>query len=62
MWPVPPAFWWADWAGATWRQLWGILPYALAGLAACLLLPSRLNLLMLGDEVAESLGAAHRGL
>jgi iron complex transport system permease protein len=42
--------------GATWRQLWGILPYALAGLAACLLLPRRLNLLMLGDEVAESLG------
>lgn len=42
--------------GTTWRQLWSILPYALVGIAASILLPRRLNLLMLGDEMAESLG------
>ena len=42
--------------GVTWRDLRMILPYALLGIAACLLLPGRLNILLLGDEVAESLG------
>ena len=33
-----------------------ILPYALAGLLVCLFLPSKMNILMLGDETANALG------
>ena len=42
--------------GVTWSNLRMILPYALLGMAACALLPQKLNILMLGDEIAESLG------
>ncbi len=42
--------------GTTWGDVKMILPYALVGVVACIFLPSRLNILMLGDEVASSLG------
>ena len=39
-----------------WKNFILILPYALAGIFLCLFLPSKMNILMLGDEVANSLG------
>lgn len=42
--------------GTTWDSLQLILPYALAGTVICLFLPSQMNILMLGDESANSLG------
>ena len=42
--------------GCGWKSFYMILPYALAGMAICLLLPSKMNILMLGDETANSLG------
>ena len=33
-----------------------ILPYALVGITVCILLPAKMNILMLGDETANSLG------
>ena len=42
--------------GCGWKSFYMILPYALAGMAICLFLPSKMNILMLGDETANSLG------
>ena len=42
--------------GCGWRSFRMILPYALAGLLVCLFLPSKMNILMLGDETANALG------
>lgn len=42
--------------GCGWKSFYMILPYALAGTAICLFLPSKMNILMLGDETANSLG------
>jgi iron complex transport system permease protein len=42
--------------GCGWDTLDRILPYALFGMVACLLVPRRLNLLLLGDEAAAALG------
>ena len=42
--------------GCTWDSFFLILPYAAVGLAVCVLLPGKLNILMLGDETADSLG------
>ena len=42
--------------GCGWRSFRMILPYALAGLFVCLFLPSKMNILMLGDETANALG------
>ena len=42
--------------GVAWKNFILILPYALAGIFLCLFLPSKMNILMLGDEVANSLG------
>ncbi len=42
--------------GTVWKDLSLILPYMLAGILICLFLPSKMNLLMLGDEMANSLG------
>ena len=42
--------------GCGWKSFQMILPYALAGLLVCLLLPSKMNILMLGDETANALG------
>ena len=42
--------------GCGWGSFRMILPYALAGMVVCLFLPSKMNILMLGDETANSLG------
>lgn len=42
--------------GTDWESLRLILPYAAAGIVVCFFLPSKLNILMLGDETANSLG------
>jgi iron complex transport system permease protein len=40
----------------TWRQVHGLWPYACAGLILSMILADRLNILLLGDETAVSLG------
>lgn len=42
--------------GTTWDTFRMILPYAAVGMFICLFLPSKMNILMLGDETANSLG------
>lgn len=42
--------------GVAWNNFSIILPYALIGILLCLFLPSKMNILMLGDEMANSLG------
>lgn len=42
--------------GTGWATFRTILPYAAVGIFICLFLPTRMNLLMLGDETARSLG------
>lgn len=42
--------------GVTWKSFRLIIPYALLGIGCCILLPSKMNILMLGDETANSLG------
>lgn len=42
--------------GTVWADLGLILPYMLAGILICFFLPEKMNLLMLGDEMANSLG------
>ncbi len=42
--------------GVGWKSLPMILPYAAAGIFICAFLPSRMNILMLGDETANALG------
>lgn len=42
--------------GIGWEQFLLMLPYATAGILVCLLLPVKMNILMLGDETATSLG------
>ena len=42
--------------GIVWKDFRMIVPYMLAGIFVCFLLPSRMNILMLGDEMANSLG------
>ncbi|MCM1131519.1 MAG: iron ABC transporter permease [Roseburia sp.] len=42
--------------GVTWNKLYLILPYALIGIIFCIFLPQKMNVLMLGDETANSLG------
>lgn len=42
--------------GTTWTTFKTILPYALVGIFFCIFLPSKMNILMLGDETANSLG------
>lgn len=42
--------------GVTWKHLDLILPYALVGIIVCLFLPSKMNILMLGDEMSSTLG------
>lgn len=42
--------------GVSWEHLKLIAPYAFAGIISCLFLPSKLNILMLGDEMSNSLG------
>lgn len=42
--------------GTGWDSFRLLLPYALCGILLCAFLPSRMNVLMLGDETANSLG------
>ncbi len=42
--------------GATWGDLELIFPYMAAGIIVCFFLPSKMNILMLGDEMSNSLG------
>lgn len=42
--------------GTGWSDLGLILPYMLAGVVICCFLPAKMNILMLGDEMANSLG------
>lgn len=42
--------------GTDWQDFFMILPYAVIGITVCILLPSKMNILMLGDETANSLG------
>ena len=42
--------------GVGWESLRMILPYAAVGCFICATLPSRMNILMLGDETANALG------
>ena len=42
--------------GTVWEDLALIFPYMLVGVAVCFFLPSKMNVLMLGDEMANSLG------
>ncbi|MBF4691787.1 iron ABC transporter permease [Fusibacter sp. Q10-2] len=42
--------------GVAWKNFSLILPYALVGIVICFFLPSKMNVLMLGDEMANALG------
>ncbi|MDE5715236.1 MAG: iron ABC transporter permease [Anaeroplasmataceae bacterium] len=42
--------------GVTWSKIYLILPYAVIGIVFCIFLPQKMNILMLGDETANSLG------
>ncbi|MDO4800315.1 MAG: iron ABC transporter permease, partial [Bacillota bacterium] len=42
--------------GTTWVQLRLILPFAVAGIVFCFFIVSKINILLLGDETAHSLG------
>lgn len=42
--------------GTSWETFRMILPYAAVGMLICLFLPAKMNILMLGDETANSLG------
>lgn len=42
--------------GSDWSSFLMILPYAAVGIVICVFLPSKMNILMLGDETANSLG------
>ena len=42
--------------GVGWESFRMILPYAAVGIFICAFLPSRMNILMLGDETANALG------
>ncbi|MGB4439631.1 MAG: iron ABC transporter permease [Sedimentibacter sp.] len=43
-------------SAVNWKQVTMIWPYAAVGIALILLIPNKLNILMLGDEVATGLG------
>ena len=42
--------------GAGWDSFFMILPYAIVGITVCVILPTKMNVLLLGDETAASLG------
>lgn len=42
--------------GVSWDDFRLVLPYVLVGVAICCFLPSKMNILMLGDEMANTLG------
>lgn len=42
--------------GCVWSNFYMILPYMAAGIFICFFLPAKMNILMLGDEMANALG------
>lgn len=42
--------------GTTWASFLTVLPWAVLGTVVCLFLPTKMNILMLGDETANTLG------
>lgn len=42
--------------GVVWKNFYLIAPYVLIGIVVCFFLPTKMNILMLGDEMANSLG------
>ena len=42
--------------GVSWGDFRLVLPYVIVGLFVCIFLPSKMNILMLGDEMANTLG------
>lgn len=42
--------------GVVWGNFILVLPYAICGILICILIPTRMNILMLGDEAANTLG------
>lgn len=42
--------------GVVWKNFFLIAPYVFVGVIVCFFLPSKMNILMLGDEMANSLG------
>ncbi len=42
--------------GTTWTQLYLILPFAIVGIFFCIFITEKINILLLGDETARSLG------
>ena len=42
--------------GSAWESLINVLPLSAVGIAACVFIPSRLNILALGDDAASALG------
>ena len=42
--------------GVSWDDFRLVLPYVVVGVAACFFLPAKMNILMLGDEMANTLG------
>ena len=42
--------------GVSWGRFQMVLPYAIIGIALCIFFPTKMNILMLGDEMANSLG------
>lgn len=42
--------------GTGWDDFVTIIPYVIVGVVICFMLPSKMNILMLGDEMANSLG------
>ena len=47
--------------GSVWSDFFSVLPYAAVGAVVCMLLPQKMNVLMLGDDVARSLGLRVEG-
>lgn len=47
--------------GAVWSNFFTVLPFAAVGAVICAFLPSKMNVLMLGDESARSLGLRVEG-
>lgn len=42
--------------GVSWESLFLVLPYTVVGIFVCFFLPSKMNILVLGDEMANTLG------
>lgn len=43
-------------SGVTWGSLWTVLPYAVIGIILVLFIPTKMNILALGDDTAQGLG------